>query len=115
MCSGGSTMADALAAGIPVLTCLGASCHQRVGASFVRPAGMPECVAHGLEDYRTRALELVGDDEMLGRLRQKLDEARCTAPFYQNVKWLRGFERAIQRAWRERVPSLGQRVVLDVE
>jgi predicted O-linked N-acetylglucosamine transferase (SPINDLY family) len=53
-----STAADALWAGLPILTCRGESFVARVGSSLLLTVGLPELVTDSLEEYTARALQL---------------------------------------------------------
>ncbi len=60
-----ATAADALGAGLPVLTCKGNAFAGRVAASLLEAVGLPELVTASLEDYEARALELARDPARL--------------------------------------------------
>ena len=87
-CNGGTTTADALVAGVPVLTCLGRTIAQRMAASMLISASLPD-------------LALLGDAARLRELRRRLGAARSTAPFFAPRRWLRGYERALCVAWQK--------------
>jgi predicted O-linked N-acetylglucosamine transferase (SPINDLY family) len=53
-----STAHDVLAAGVPIITCLGASFEGRVAASLVTAAGLPELVTDSPEAYEALARSL---------------------------------------------------------
>src|SRR5262249_48430755 len=57
--------ADALWAGVPVLTCSGATFASRVAGSLLRAVGLPELVTGSLDDYETLALRLARDPALL--------------------------------------------------
>src|SRR5206468_2435925 len=75
-----ATAADALWAGLPVLTRMGETFAGRVGASLLTAAGLPELIAHSPEDYETTALALARDPARLRALREQLTANRATAP-----------------------------------
>jgi predicted O-linked N-acetylglucosamine transferase (SPINDLY family) len=60
-----TTASDALWAGLPVLTCLGASFDGRVAASLLEALGLGELVASDLNDYEAMARTLAGDADRL--------------------------------------------------
>jgi predicted O-linked N-acetylglucosamine transferase (SPINDLY family) len=71
-----STAADALWAGLPVLTVPGRTFPSRVGLSLVSTLGLAdELVATSLEDYVERAAALAAAPERLAALRDRLAEA----------------------------------------
>ena len=67
-----STAADALSAGVPVLTCRGESFAGRVAASLVTAADIPEFITANLPEYEARALALANDRSALDSARHKL-------------------------------------------
>ncbi|MEI7429454.1 MAG: hypothetical protein WCL27_03290, partial [Betaproteobacteria bacterium] len=98
-CSGGTTTADALSAGVPVLTCAGSTLMQRLAASLINAAGMADLITSDLAEYESRGLELLISPARLNQERDKLAQARTTALFFSPERWLRHFETGIQRAW----------------
>ncbi len=71
-----STAADALRAGLPVLTLPGRSFASRVGLSLVSTLGLgDELVAASAEDYVERAVRLANEPERLATLRSRLAQA----------------------------------------
>jgi predicted O-linked N-acetylglucosamine transferase (SPINDLY family) len=104
-----ATAADALGAGLPVLTCKGASFAGRVAASLLTAAGLPELVVEDLAAYERRALELARDRHGLAGYREILKRGG-TALFDAE-----GFRRDIERAFEimhERNPVQGFTVQL---
>lgn len=73
-----TTAADALYAGVPLLTLAQRSLASRVGASLLTTLGLPELVAGDADDYLQKALLLVHDPGERDRLRQHLKAARAT-------------------------------------
>jgi len=71
-----STAADALQAGLPVLTFPGRSFPSRVGLSLVSTLGLAdELVATSMEDYVERSVALATEPDRLAALRARLAEA----------------------------------------
>jgi predicted O-linked N-acetylglucosamine transferase (SPINDLY family) len=89
-----TTGADALWAGVPMVTCLGRSFASRVGASLVRAAGCPELVCGSLGQYAALARALAEDAGRRGALRERLIAARQTAPLFDAEAYARALERA---------------------
>lgn len=77
-----STGVDALIAGVPLITKLGDTFASRVGASLVMAAGLPELVASDEAGYEALALGFYRDRSKLAALRQRLVDARATAPLF---------------------------------
>lgn len=79
-----STAADALRAGLPVLTFPGRTFPSRVGLSLVSALGLAdELAASSIDDYIARAVALAGAPATLAALRERLSEAvaRPGGPF----------------------------------
>ena len=89
-----ATAADALWAGLPVLTVMGEAFAGRVAASLLRAIGMPELVASNLEDYETLALALARDPTRLASLREKLARNIATTPLFDADRFTRDLEAA---------------------
>lgn len=79
-CNGHTTVAEALWAGTPVLTCPGASFASRVGASLLTSAGLPELVMADAERYEAEAIALYHDQPRLAALRARLADSRRHMP-----------------------------------
>jgi protein O-GlcNAc transferase len=94
-----TTAADALWAGLPVLTCPGPTFAGRVGASLLSAVSLPELIAPDLERYEEMAVELAEDRALRGDLRQRLQEGRATAPLFDTPRFVRNLERAFKAAW----------------
>jgi predicted O-linked N-acetylglucosamine transferase (SPINDLY family) len=92
-----TTASDALWAGLPVLTCLGTQFDGRVAASLLETIGLPELVAHNMEDYEALALALARDPARLKALRTRLAENRRTSPLYDTDRFRRSLEAAFLR------------------
>jgi predicted O-linked N-acetylglucosamine transferase (SPINDLY family) len=98
-----STACDALAGGVPVLSCAGQSFAARVAASALTAAGAAELITRNPGHYEQLGLELVRDPERLTRLRHRLLGARAgevPAPLFDTRGYTRGLEAAYQHMWR---------------
>ncbi|MBI2308951.1 MAG: tetratricopeptide repeat protein [Rhodocyclales bacterium] len=98
--NGGTTTADVLTAGVPVLSCAGGLLAQRMAASLLRAAGQAALVTDDLAAYEARALSLLQVPARLGEARRALAAARASAPFFRPQRWLRDFERGLEQVWR---------------
>jgi predicted O-linked N-acetylglucosamine transferase (SPINDLY family) len=74
-----ATASDALAMGLPLLTCRGGTFAGRVAASLLNAAGEPELAADNLSDYETMALKLGMDTPLLQSFRDRLSRNRSHA------------------------------------
>jgi protein O-GlcNAc transferase len=89
-----ATAADALWAGLPVLTRQGEVFPGRVAASLLTAAGLPELVTHSAADYEATALALARDPGRLKAIREKLAANRAGAPLFDTVRFTRDLEAA---------------------
>ena len=94
-----TTAANALWAGLPVLTVAGEGFAGRVAASILGAVGLPELVANSLKDYQSRALALAKDAGRLAAIRTKLAAARSTSGFFDGTRMARHLEAAYQTMW----------------
>lgn len=89
-----TTAADALWAGLPVLTQMGETFAGRVAASLVTAAGLPELVTHSAAEYATLAVALAHDPVRLNTLRKKLAASRSEAPLFDTARLAHDLEAA---------------------
>jgi predicted O-linked N-acetylglucosamine transferase (SPINDLY family) len=67
-----TTAADALMAGLPVVTYVGNSFPSRVAGSLLHSVGLPELVTQSLEEYEALALRLAQESMQRGNLATKM-------------------------------------------
>lgn len=96
-----STAADALLAGLPVLTCSGQSFPSRVAGSLLQAAGLPELVTHTVADYEQLALALARDPDRLAALKARLMERQCDSALFDVDAFTRHLETAYIAMWRQ--------------
>src|SRR6266571_2901110 len=94
-----TTASDALWAGLPVLTCMGAAFAGRVAGSLLHAVGLTELVTDSLEDYEALALKLAQDPGLLGTLHAKLARNRSTHPLFDTDRFRRHIESAYVTMW----------------
>jgi len=87
-----ATAADALWAGLPVLTVMGEAFAGRVAASLLQAVGMPELVTNDLANYEALALGLARDPARLESLKEKLARNIATAPLFDADGFTRDLE-----------------------
>ncbi|KRB85414.1 hypothetical protein ASE00_01030 [Sphingomonas sp. Root710] len=108
-CNAHATAADALWAGVPVLTVPGQGYAARVGASVVHAVGLPELAVATREDYQRLALELATDPARLVEIRDRLAHNRTTMPLFDSARFTRhietAFEMAYDRFWNGMEPD----------
>jgi protein O-GlcNAc transferase len=95
-----TTAGDVLWAGVPVVTCLGASFAGRIAASVVTSVGLRELVTHSLEEYETLALRLAHDPAYLASMKAKLARNRLTFPLFDAKRSTRQMEAAYTTVWQ---------------
>ncbi len=88
---------DALWAGLPVLSCTGATFPSRVGASLLKAVGLPELVVHTGADYEALAFRLATQPAELAALRARLHAHLPTAPLFDSARYTRHLESAYQQ------------------
>lgn len=96
-----STAADALLAGLPVLTCSGQSFPSRVAGSLLQAAGLPELVTHTVADYEQLALALARDPDRLAALKARLAERQRDSALFDVDAFTRHLETAYIAMWRQ--------------
>jgi protein O-GlcNAc transferase len=94
-----TTASDALWAGLPVLTCMGASFAGRVGGSLLSAIGLPELITHSLADYEALALKLAIEGGMLVDIKAKHARNRESFPLFDIDRFRRHIETAYATMW----------------
>jgi protein O-GlcNAc transferase len=89
-----STAADALQAGLPVLTMPGETFANRVAASLVTSLGMPDLVAGDWAEYERKALEIARDGQRAAQLKTTLEAHLKTHPTFDTRRFTRALENA---------------------
>jgi predicted O-linked N-acetylglucosamine transferase (SPINDLY family) len=95
--TGHSSAADALWAGVPVLTVPGQHFANRVAASLATAAGLSELVRRDRADYVQTAVRLGRDRTSLTAMKRKL--AQRAAPFFDTRMRVRDLEAAYLQMW----------------
>jgi protein O-GlcNAc transferase len=93
-CNAHTTASDALWAGLPVLTCLGATFAGRVAGSLLKAIGLDELIAPSLHDYEALALNLAQDRAHLARIRHRLVLNRAASILFDTKRATRHLEAA---------------------
>jgi predicted O-linked N-acetylglucosamine transferase (SPINDLY family) len=83
------------------LTCLGSTFAGRVAASLLQAVGLPELIAHSLEEYEALARKIARDTDVARGIAKKL-EARASSRLFDTAGSTRNLEAAYE-AMRERV------------
>ncbi|HMF22188.1 MAG TPA: tetratricopeptide repeat protein [Pseudolabrys sp.] len=95
-----TTASDALWAGVPIVTRLGATFAGRVAASLLKAIGLPELITSSLEDYEAVALKLAREPSFLASIKAKLARNRDFYPLFDTARFTRHIEAAYTTMWR---------------
>lgn len=98
--NGGTTTAEALWMGVPVVTLPGDRWVSRVGSSMLHAAGLPELVAATPAEYVDLAASLVADVPRLAALRAELRARVTRSALCDATRVTRALERAYREMWR---------------
>lgn len=98
--TGQATAAEALWAGLPVVTCMGETFVSRGAGSQLRALRLPELVADTPQDYERLALELATHPDRLADIRTALAANRETAPLFDSARFCAGLEAAYEEMWQ---------------
>jgi predicted O-linked N-acetylglucosamine transferase (SPINDLY family) len=100
---GGATTMDFLWAGVPMVTCPAQLPVSRNGAMLANALGIPEMVTDSLESYAEFAVGVGNDPGRHRALCEKVKRRRTTHPLFDQQRFTRHFETAIQSIWRQSV------------
>ena len=98
---GGTTTAEALWMGIPVLTLAGERFLSRQGMGLLMNAGLPDWIATDAHDYLARAVSHAGDLQRLTSLRQGLRKQVLDSPVFDASRFAQHFEEAMLGMWHK--------------
>lgn len=87
-----TTAADALMAGLPVVTYMGNSFPSRVAGSLLHAIGLPELITGSPIEYEALALRLANDPAQLAHIKMKLAANRATHPLFDTDQFCRDLE-----------------------
>jgi protein O-GlcNAc transferase len=104
--NGGATTANALAAGVPVITVMGRHWVSRMAASHLFAVGLPELVCRDVGSYERTAVELTGHPEKLRVIRQRLALNRKTQALFRTRDYVRHLEDGFESIWRRYLKGL---------
>jgi predicted O-linked N-acetylglucosamine transferase (SPINDLY family) len=103
VCNAGTTAADALWAGLPVLTCAGNTMASRLATSLVTAAGIPELAVSSAEEYLALAIKLAGSPHLLQGLRRRLAGCRATSRLFATQLRVKHLSQAFEMMWERHV------------
>jgi protein O-GlcNAc transferase len=97
---GGTTTAEALWMGVPVVSIHGDRFTGRVSASMLTTVGLPELVVADEEHYIAKAIELATDLPQLAALRAGLRDRLVSSPLCAAPRFARHLETAYRAMWQ---------------
>jgi len=98
--TGGTTTAEALYMGVPVISLAGQRFIERLSASMLQAVGLGELVADSGEDYISLAVRLAGDEARRRSLRAGLREQLLSSPLCDAEDLTRTLELTYRQLWR---------------
>jgi predicted O-linked N-acetylglucosamine transferase (SPINDLY family) len=109
--TGGTTTAEALWMGVPVLTLAGKDFLGRQGVGLLMNAGLNDWVANDLDDYVARAVAHAKDIEGLSALRARLREHVLSSPVFDASRFAMHLEEALRSMWQKWCSECGEGVL----
>ncbi len=97
--TGGTTTAEALWMGVPVLTLAGERFIARQGVGLLANAGLAGWIAADAEDYLAKAMAFAGDLPALAHLREGLREQVLASPLFDAERFAGHFEAMLRGMW----------------
>ena len=94
-----TTAADALWAGVPVVTLYGNSFASRVAASVLNAAGMPELAFGSVDEYMQAIVALGLNADLRAGYRQQLQDNRLVLPLFDTPRYTGELQALLQRMW----------------
>ena len=95
----GTTAADALFSGLPVLTKAGLSPVSRMATSALEAIEMPELITSSAAEYRSMAIDLATNPQLLREIRDKLARNKLTTPLFDSLTNTRYLESAYEKMY----------------
>jgi predicted O-linked N-acetylglucosamine transferase (SPINDLY family) len=99
---GGTTSAEGLWMGVPVLTLSGACALARQGESLLQNVGLPDWIATDADDYVERAARHAGDARALAALRKGLRRQLLASPLCESHRFANHFVDALRELNKRR-------------
>ena len=113
--NGGTTTAQALWMGVPVITLAGGNFCSRMSASLLGRIGLDELVAETIEDYVSKAVALAGERDRRLALRADMRDRMSRSSLTDTASYTRNLEALYRQMWRHwcrtrRDPDLWRRI-----
>lgn len=105
-CNAHTTAGEALWVDVPVVTLTGDIFAQRVAASLLHTAGLPELICHDAQHYVDTVVSLATDPARRTALRQRIATARTDSPLFDGERFARDIEALYERMWARAAAGL---------
>jgi protein O-GlcNAc transferase len=96
-----TTAADALMAGLPVVTYMGKSFPSRVAGSLLHAIGMPDLITHTPQDYEDLVVKLAMNPDLLADAKARIKANRDSYPLFDTERFCRNLEAVYTAMWRK--------------
>jgi protein O-GlcNAc transferase len=96
---GGTTSAEALWMGVPVIVKRGNHFLSHLGESIAHNAGLSNWIASDEDDYVTKAIEFSANLDDLAALRSRLRAQVVSSPLFDAERFANHFENALREMW----------------
>jgi len=98
--NGGTTVSDALWAGLPVLTCSGEAFASRMASSLLSAVGLSALITTDLNSYVTKAVELASTSDRMSQVKQQLASNKDSCILFNTPLFTAKLEAAFKIAHR---------------
>lgn len=99
---GGTTTAESLWMGVPVLTLNGSHFLAKQGTGLMTSVGLFDWIATDEEDYAARAVRFAQDVRSLAELRQCLRQKALASPIFDAPRFAQNLEAAFRGMWEQK-------------
>ena len=94
--TGGTTTAESLDMGVPVISRFGPALHHRISNAIINHVGVTELLAPDAETYVEKAVALAKDADRLRRYRKDLREQVRTSVLCDGIRFTRDFQQLVR-------------------
>jgi predicted O-linked N-acetylglucosamine transferase (SPINDLY family) len=103
-----TTAADALWAGLPVLTCTGNTFAGRVATSLLSAIDLPSLITSSRDEYESCAIDIAHSPSKLNKLKESLGENKARSPLFNTRLFTKNLESAYQQIYEHLNSDLKQ-------
>ncbi|MDP3228910.1 MAG: tetratricopeptide repeat protein [Acidovorax sp.] len=102
---GGTTTAESLWMGVPVLTLEGSNFIGRQGCGLLAGVGLSDWITATADEYHQRAVNLADNIPALAILRQQLRSIALSSPIFDSTRFAKNLESALWGMWEQKKPA----------